>query len=71
MITLTLILFCFLILNIIHHLTVIEQLKAVKRNQCDILDLLEDSDLYLKTLEDDHHDIKQSIQNIAYTNRNQ
>ena len=71
MITLTLILFCFLILNIIHHLTVIEQLKAVKRNQCDILDLLEDSDLYLKTLEDDHHDIKQSINNIAYTNRNQ
>ena len=66
-----LILFCFLILNIIHHLTVIEQLKAVKRNQLDILDLLEDSDLYLKTLEDDHHDIKQSIQNIAYTNRNQ
>ena len=64
-------LFCFLILNIIHHLTIIEQIKAVKRNQCDILDLLEDSDLYLKTLEDDHHDIKQSIQNIAYTNRNQ
>ena len=65
------VLFAFLVLNIIHHLTVIEQLKTVKRNQCDILDLLEDSDLYLKTLEDDHHDIKQSINNIAYTNRNQ
>ena len=29
------------ILNIIHHLTVIEQLKEVKRNQHDILDALE------------------------------
>ena len=29
------------ILNIIHHLTVIEQLKSVKRNQHDILDALE------------------------------
>ena len=71
MITLTLILFCFLILNIIHHLTVIEQLKAVKRNQNDILDYLEELDIDYKSLEDDHHDIKQSIQNIAYTNRNQ
>ena len=35
------VLFAFGILNIIHHLTVIEQLKAVKRNQYDILDALE------------------------------
>ena len=28
-------------LNIIHHITMIEQLKAVKRNQHDILDALE------------------------------
>ena len=35
------VLFAFGILNIIHHITVIEQLKVVKRNQHDILDALE------------------------------
>jgi len=34
-------LFAFGIMNIIHHVTVIEQLKVVKRNQNDILDALE------------------------------
>jgi hypothetical protein len=35
------VLIAFSILNIIHHLTVIEQLKIVNRNQHDILDALE------------------------------
>ena len=35
------VLIAFGILNIIHHITVIEQLKVVKRNQHDILDALE------------------------------
>ena len=65
------ILIIFLILNIIHHLTIINQLKKVKRNQLDILDLLEDIDLDYKTIEDELSNIKQSINNIAYTNRNQ
>ena len=59
MTTLIIVLFVFLILNIIHHLTTIEQLKKVKRNQHDILDLLEDNDLYLKTIEDELYNIKQ------------
>ena len=66
-----LILITFLVLNIIHHLTIIEQLKAVKRNQSDLLDYLEDIDMDYKTIEDDLTTIKQSINNIAYTNRNQ
>ena len=66
-----LILFVFLTLNIIHHLTIIEQLKAVKRNQNDLLDYLEDIDMDYKTIEDDLTTIKQSINNIAYINRNQ
>ena len=65
------VLICFLVLNIIHHLTIIEQLKAVKRNQNDLLDYLEDIDMDYKTIEDDLTMIKQSINNIAYTNRNQ
>ena len=66
-----LILICFLTVHVIHHLTVIEQLKAVKHNQFDILDLLEDHDLYLKTLEDELYNIKRSIDNITYTKENQ
>ena len=58
-----LILITFLVLNIIHHLTIIEQLKAVKRNQSDLLDYLEDIDMDYKTIEDELHYIKQSIQN--------
>ena len=61
-------LFVFLTLNIIHHLTIIEQLKAVKRNQNDLLDYLEDIDMDYKTIEDDLTMIKQSINNIAYQN---
>ena len=57
------VLICFLVLNIIHHLTIIEQLKAVKRNQNDLLDYLEDIDMDYKTIEDELHYIKQSIQN--------
>ena len=64
-------LFVFLILNIIHHLTVIEQLKAVKRNQLDLIECLGDIDYDMITLNDELKDIKQSINNIAYTNRNQ
>ena len=62
------VLICFLVLNIIHHLTIIEQLKAVKRNQNDLLDYLEDIDMDYKTIEDDLTIIKQSINNIAYQN---
>ena len=61
-------LFVFLTLNIIHHLTIIEQLKAIKRNQNDLLDYLEDIDMDYKTIEDDLTMIKQSINNIAYQN---
>ena len=64
-------LFCFLILNIIHHLTVIEQLKQVKRIQYDFLDCLGDVDCDIITLNDQLEEIKQSIHNIAYINRNQ
>lgn len=71
MIFLTVALFAFGTLNMIHHLTMIEQLKAVKRNQLDILDLLEEHDLYVNSLESELNGIRQSIQNLAYTYRNQ
>ena len=64
-------LFVFLILNIIHHITVINQLKAVKQNQFDLIECLGDIDYDMITLNDELKDIKQSINNIAYTNRNQ
>ena len=35
------VLIAFGVMNMIHHITMIEQLKAVKRNQHDILDCLE------------------------------
>ena len=54
-------LFAFLILNIIHHLTVIEQLKEVKRIQYDFLDCLGDVDCDIITLQDELKDIRQSI----------
>jgi len=41
------------ILNIIHHLTVIEQLKVVKRNQDDIIDCLCDIDDDLIAINDE------------------
>ena len=43
------VLFAFGIMNIIHHITMIEQLKDVKRNQHDILDALE---LMIDTMDD-------------------
>lgn len=64
-------LFAFLVLNIIHHLTVIEQLKTVKRNQFDTIEYLDAIDDDLVAIYDELKDIKHSIQNIAYTNRNQ
>ena len=63
-------LFVFLILNIIHHLTVIEQLKQVKRIQYDFLDCLGDIDCDMITLQDELKDIRHSIQNIDLFNPN-
>ena len=63
-------LFVFLILNIIHHLTVIEQLKQVKRIQYDFLDCLGDIDCDMITLQDEFKDIRHSIQNIDLFNPN-
>ena len=67
-------LFVFLILNIIHHLTVIEQLKQVKRIQYDFLDCLGDVDCDIITLQDELSDIRQAIKTLletSYNNRNQ
>ena len=66
-------LFVFLILNIIHHLTVIEQLKQVKRIQYDFLDCLGDVDCDIITLQDELNDIRQAIKTLletSYNNRN-
>ena len=66
-------LFAFLILNIIHHLTVIEQLKEVKRIQYDFLDCLGDIDCDMITLQDELKDIRQAIKTLlatSYNNRN-
>ena len=62
--------FAFLVLNIIHHLIIIEQLKKVKRNQNDTIDYLDAIDDDMLQIYDELKDIKQSINNIAYTNRN-
>lgn len=62
--------FAFLVLNIIHHLIIIEQLKKVKRNQNDTIDYLDSIDDDMLQIYDELKDIKQSINNIAYTNRN-
>lgn len=61
MTTIIIILFAFLTLNIIHHLTIIEQLKAVKRNQLDLLDCLSDLDDDMITYNDELKDIKELI----------
>ena len=66
-------LFVFLILNIIHHLIVIEQLKQVKRIQYDFLDCLGDVDCDIITLQDELSDIRQAIKTLletSYNNRN-
>ena len=70
---LIIVLFAFLILNIIHHLTVIEQLKEVKRIQYDFLDCLGDIDCDMITLQDELKDIRQAIKTLletSYNNRN-
>ena len=58
------VLIAFGILNIIHHITMIEQLKAVKRNQSDIIEYLDGVDDDMAIVYEDLHYIKQSIQNI-------
>ena len=55
------VLIAFGIMNIIHHLTVIEQLKAVKRNQYDTIDYLDSIDDDMVAIYDELKDIKQSI----------
>ena len=63
------VLIAFGILNIIHHITMIEQLKAVKRNQSDIIEYLDGVDDDMVIIYEELKDIKQSIE--TYTNRNQ
>ena len=63
MIYLILALFAFGILNIIHHITMIEQIKAVKRNQSDIIEYLDGFDDDMVIIYEELKDIKQSIQN--------
>ena len=68
------VLIAFGILNIIHHLTVIEQLKEVKRIQYDFLDCLGDIDCDMITLQDELKDIRQALKTLlatSYNNRNQ
>ena len=71
---LIIVLFAVIILNIIHHLTVIEQLKEVKRIQYDFLDCLGDIDCDMITLQDELKDIRQAIKTLlrtSYNNRDQ
>ena len=63
------VLIAFGIMNIIHHITMIEQLKAVKRNQSDIIEYLDGVDDDMAIVYEELKDIKQSIE--TYTNRNQ
>ena len=63
------VLIAFGVLNIIHHITMIEQLKAVKRNQSDIIEYLDGVDDDMVIIYEELKDIKQSIE--TYTNRNQ
>ena len=55
------VLIAFGILNIIHHITMIEQLKAVKRNQSDIIEYLDRVDDDMVIIYEELKDIKQSI----------
>ena len=70
------VLIAFGILNIIHHITMIEQLKTVKeqlkairQTQFDLTECLGTIDCDMITFDDKLKDIKQSIE--TYTNRNQ
>lgn len=65
------VLIAFGVLNIIHHITMIEQLKAVKSNQYDTIEYLDCIDDDMVAIYDKLKDIEQSIQNTSYTNRNQ
>lgn len=69
MTSLILVLIAFGVLNIIHHLTVIEQLKAVKRNQIDLIDYLDSIDDDMVVIYDDLKEIKRLIQNISLFNQ--
>ena len=67
------VLIAFGILNIIHHITMIEQLKEVKRIQYDFLECLGDIDCDMITLQDELKDIRQAIKTLletSYNNRN-
>ena len=59
------VLIAFGILNIIHHITMIEQLKAVKRNQSDIIEYLDSVDDDMVIIYEELKDIKRSIDNIS------
>ena len=61
------VLIAFGILNIIHHITMIEQLKAVKRNQSDIIEYLDGVDDDMANIYDQLKDIKHSITAISST----
>lgn len=58
------VLIAFGIMNIIHHITMIEQLKAVKRNQHDTIDYLDSIDDDMTIIYDELKDIKRQVQNI-------
>ena len=71
---LIIVLFAVITLNIIHHLTVIEQLKQVKRNQNDIIDCLCDIDADMIKFNEELIDIRQAIKTLlrtSYNNRDQ
>ena len=59
------VLIAFGILNIIHHITILEQLKAVKRNQSDIIEYLDSVDDDMVIIYEELKDIKRSIDNIS------
>lgn len=69
MTSLIIVLIAFGVLNVIHHLTVIEQLKAVKRNQIDLIDYLDSIDDDMVVIYDDLKEIKRLIQNISLFNQ--
>ena len=66
MTSLIIVLFAVITLNIIHHLTVIEQLKQVKRNQHDTIDYLDSIDDDMVAIYDELKDIKRQVQNIKF-----
>ena len=69
MIYLILALFAFGILNIIHHITVIEQLKQLKHITCDVLDELKDLTMEDKLIQTDLDIMKQKLDDIQWIYR--